>query len=180
MPTISAYPSAVRAANDFTNPNNVVGNTTTYATNNTIKAIGAVIFSDFAFDLSAVPAGAVVDRIRFNVIAKANAAGRRMARWIDVQHANGGGMNTTSSPGATLQSTDTTVTITLDRVVDASLWATMRMSTDVVRDATTDWGFGFESTIASTTLTSWQKFWLEVDYTLPVAGADPLILLGVC
>ena len=180
MPTITAYPTSVALANNFTNAGNVVGNTTSYATHNGIRAVEAVISADYYFDLSAVPAAAVVDRIRFNVTAKANAANRRLAKWVDVQHSTGGGLNATSTPGVTLQSTDTTVAIVLDRTVDAGLWGQLNMSTSVVRDPTTSWGFGFESTIASSTLTSWQKFWLEVDYTLPVAGADPLILLGVC
>ena len=178
MPTVSAYPNAVKLASDFASAANVVGNTTAYATHNGIKAVGQAIFAEYGFDLSAIPANALIDRIRFNVIAKANAAGRRTARWIDVQHANGGGFSTTSTPGVPLQSTDTTATIVLDRVADAALWAQMQMTTAAVRDPATGWGVGFESTIASTTLTSWQKFWLDVDYTLPAAGVPNLLFMN--
>ena len=177
MPTVSAYPNSLKLASHFTSAANVVGNTTTYATHNAAIAVGQVIYADYGFDLSAVPVNAIVDRIRFNVIAKANVASRRTARWIDIQHAQGGGFNTASTPAVPLLTTDTTATIVFDRVVDASKWSTFGMSTAVVRDPASAWGFGFASVNATATLTSWQKFWLEVDYTLP-AGVPNLLFMN--
>ena len=178
MPTVSAYPNAVKRANNFARATNVVGNTTAYATHNGASSVGQVLYADFGFDLSAVPANAVIDRIRFNVIAKASATGRRTARWIDMQHAAGGGFTTTSTPGVPLLTTDTTATIVLDRVNDAATWGQMAITAAAVRDPATEWGFGFESVNATSTLTSWQKFWLDVDYTLPAAGVPNLLFMN--
>ena len=177
MPTVSAYPNALKLANNFANAGNVIGNTTAYATHTGAASSGAAIYAEYSFDLSAIPAAAVIDRIRFNVIAKASATGRRTARRIDLQHNTGGGYSTTSTAAVPLLTTDTTATIVFDRVVDATRWAQFGVTTAAIRDPATFFGVGFESASATSTTTSWQKFWLEVDYTLP-AGVPNLLFMN--
>lgn len=179
MPTLTLYPTSVSSAATFTAAQlaNVVGNTTTYAKHSGGLALNAELGGEFKFDLSALPDNAIVSNIRMSVIARASALTRRALAY------NGIYANVSPYPGYTGSGPATNLTTadqTLFYNVTAANLDAAGFTVATLKDPATAWRMTFRSTNATTTITYWQKFWLDIDYALPVAGADPLILLGVC
>ena len=180
MPTLTLYPTSVSSAIAFTAAQlaNVVGNTTAYAQHSGGLAANAELGGEFKFDLSALPDNAIVSKIRMSVVARASALTRRALAY------NGIYANVSPYPGYTGSGPTTNLTTadqTLSYNVTAANLGAAGFTVATLKDAATEWRMTFRSTDATTTITYWRKFWLVIDYTLPVASAaDPLILLGVC
>lgn len=180
MPSITAYPASVSSASTFTAAQlaNVLGNTATYAQHSGAVALNGELGGEFKFDLSALPAVAVVTNIRMSVIARASATSRRALAY------NGIYANVSPYPGFTgsgptqnLITTDTT----LYYDTSGAALTSAGFTTALIKDAATDWRITFRSLSATSTITYWQKFWMDIEYELPPANVvNPLILMGVC
>ena len=175
MPTITAYPASVSSADKFTTAQlaNVVGNTTAYAVHNNALTVSTPLGGEFTFDLSALPANAVISNIRASVIARANAASRRAFSVAGV-HANGPPWPGYTSLDAALPLTTADATYSID--MPWSVLANAGHTVATLKDAGTTWLASFKSTNSGGVSTSWQKFWLTVDYTLPAGIPNPLFI----
>lgn len=166
MAILTAYPTAVVSADKFTTAQlgNVVGNTTSVATHNGSLPDGTYLGGEFKFDLSALPANAVINNIRAHVAAWANAAPRRQLSFIGVFANESPWPGYTSLNAAlslTATNTDHVVTLPGLKLSNAGHTAS------TIKAASTSWSVVFRSTMYAGVVTSWQKFWLEIDYALP-------------
>lgn len=172
MPNIDLHPNTVVWAEAFTSGAlaSVLGNTTAYATHTGSVAVNGGLSGRFYFPMADIPAGATVNSITASVIAKASATARRSMYAIDL-YGNGGGtiMKTLNSA---LGTTDATYSV---QFTGANLTA-VGWTSGELRDNTIEWTATFLSTSATSTTTSWQKFWLTVDYSLATTGANTLFL----
>lgn len=174
MATIDLYPSTVVAASGFTTAalSNVLGNTTAYATHTGAVAINQSIDGRFYFPMMDIPAGAAIDSITVNITAKASATGRRSMYTIDMYGAGGGTiLKTLASALGTSDATHSTI-------ITAANLSSTGWTSEELRNNAIEWTANFLSTNATSTTTSWQKFWLTVDYTLAAAGGPNVLFLG--
>ena len=163
MATATFYPTSVVSANaGFTAAQlaNVLGNTTTYAVHIAPVAVNGGIGGTFAFDLSNLPSNIVINSIGFSLIAKANAMSRRTAYSVNLFGTAGNSILKTMS--VPLLTTDTTASVTMTGAELAAAGWTV----DELRTAVKEWTGTFISTNATLTTTSWQKFFMTVDYTV--------------
>ena len=176
MPKITAYPASVSSADKFTTAQlaNVVGNTTAYATHTNALPVSTPLGGEFRFVLSALPANAVISNIRASVIARANAASRRAFSVVGV-YTNGPATAGYTSLDAAKPLTTAYATYSID--MPWSVLANAGHTVATLKGAGTTWSASFKSTNSGGVSTIWQKFWLEVDYTLP-AGVPNLLFLN--
>lgn len=162
MATATFYPtSVVSAIAGFTVAQlaNVLGNTTTYAVHTGPVLDNGEIGGTFTFDLSSLPSNIVINSIQFSLIAKANVTSRRSAYSVDLFGASGNSITKTMS--VPLLTTDTTASVTM---TGAEL-TTADWTVDEIRTAVKEWTGTFISNKVMSTTTSWQKFFITVDYT---------------
>ena len=163
MATLTFYPtSVVSAVSGFTAAQlaNVLGNTTTYAVHTAAVAVNGGIGGTFAFDLSSLPSNIVINSFTFTLIAKASTASRRSAYSVDLFGSGGSSIIKTMS--VPLAITDTTATV----VMTGTELANAGWTVDELRTGANEWTGTFISTNATSTTTSWQKFYITVDYTV--------------
>lgn len=163
MPTMTFYPnSVISAIAGFTSAQlaNVLGNTTTYAVHTAAVAVNGGIGGTLGFDLTGLPSGIAINSITFTLIAKANATGRRSAYSVDIYGTAGSSIIKTMS--VPLLTTDTTATVSMTGAeLTAAGWTADEIRTQVI-----EWTATFISNNATSTTTSWQKFYMTIDYTV--------------
>lgn len=163
MPTMTFYPISIVSSNaGFTAGElaNVLGNTTSYAVYSAAVAVNSGIGGTFTFDLSILPPNIVINSIQLSLIAKASATSRRSAYSVDLYGAAGGAILKTMN--VPLLTTDTTANVTITGAeLTAAGW-----TVDEIRTAVKEWTGTFISNNATSTITSWQKFFITVDYTV--------------
>lgn len=172
MPALTLYPATVVSGDAFTTAQlaSVLGNTAAYATHTGALPVNAGLGGRFYFPMSDIPAGCVVNSIVASVIAKANVASRRNFLSVDIY--GSGGNNILKTPNTPMGIVDVTYSATFSGAELASGGWT----TDDLRNNGIEWTASFLSTNATSTTTSWQKFWLTVDYTLAAGGPNALFL----
>lgn len=162
MATATFYPtSVVSAIAGFTVAQlaNVLGNTTTYAVHTGPVSVNGEIGGTFTFDLSSLPSNIVINSIQLSLIAKANATSRRSAYSVDLFGAAGGSIIKTMN--VPLLTTNKTANVTITGAeLTAAGW-----TVDEIRTADIECTGRFISNNTASTITSWQKFFITVDYT---------------
>lgn len=172
MATIDLYPNTVVSATGFTTATlaNVLGNTTAYGTHTGAVTVNQGIDGRFYFPMADIPAGANVNSITANVIAKASATGRRSMYSIDMYGSGGGTILKTLN--AAMGITDATYSA----LITAANLSSVGWTSEELRNNAIEWTATFLSNNATSTTTSWQKFWLTVDYTLAAGGPNALFV----
>ncbi len=171
MPTQSFYPSAVVSPFGFTSAQlaKVLGNTTSEAAHTGSVAPYVGVGGRFRVDMAALPAGAIVSGLRLQVTARASATGVRAFYSAEIY-----------SGSSILKTSESNVTTSLSQwtaSVDASELAAIGIGTAALRANGIEWGFTFVSLGTASATLYWQKFWVDVDYTLPT-GVPNLFFLN--
>ena len=168
MPTLSFYPTQVLSAFAFSASelSKVLGNTSTEATHtgriNTYTSLGGT----FRIDMSALPAGAIVSGLRAQVLARASATNIRAFYSFEIY--NGDSILKTNQSSVPKSLSQWTASVT------ASELAAIGINTAALRGSGLEWASDFISLGTSYATLYWQKFWVDVDYTLPTGVPDPL------
>ena len=168
MPTLSFYPTQVLSAFAFSASelSKVLGNTSTEAKHtgriNTYTSLGGT----FRIDMSALPAGAIVSGLRAQVLARASATNIRAFYSFDIY--NGQAILKTNQSSVPTSLSQWTASVT------ASELAAIGINTAALRGSGLEWASDFLSLGTSYATLYWQKFWVDVDYTLPTGVPDPL------
>lgn len=173
MATLTLYPTEVRSGFSFTTAQlaNVVGNTTNNAVHTGAIAINTTIGGVFYFNPESIPAAAIISSIQVSIIASASATSRRKFYAVDIyKPANGAGIVTYPDLALTATLTQYNNTIT------AAQLATAGLTTAALRDNFIEWGITYISTNATSTTTTWQKFFLTITYEL--ASGPNLLFVG--
>lgn len=163
MPVATFYPnSVISAVSGFTSAQlaNVLGNTTTYAVHTAAVAVNGGIGGTFGFDLSSLPSNIIINTITLTLIAKASATSRRSAYQVDIYGTAGG--TVLKNMSVPLLTTDTSGSV----VMTGTDLSNVGWTIDEIRTTTIEWTGTFISTNATSTTTSWQKFVMDIDYTL--------------
>lgn len=172
MPTLTLYPTSVKTGFSFTTAQlaNVVGNNTSTATHTDTIVTGTTIGGVFYFNMTDIPASAIITSIQCSLIANANATARRKAYAVDIyKPENGAGY---------VCYIDTALTTSLaqyDGTITAANLSTAQLTTAALRDNFIEWTGTFSSTNTTSTTTTWQKFFLTITYEL-TTGSNILFL----
>ena len=168
MPVLTLYPTTVVSADAFTTAQlaNVLGNTTTDAVHTGSLAIYAPVGGRFYFNMTDIPANAVVNSIGAKVIGRSNSAAARKAYSVDMYL---GGKNTILKTLDTFITT-ANATYTYPTITNANL-AAAGYTTASLRNNSIEWTHAFTSTTTTSYTTYWSKFWLEIDYTEAAGNA---------
>lgn len=162
MPTVTVYPVSANGYTDFTNISNVVGNTTSTATNTSAANNDAVLYGMLQFDMTAsIPAGSIITGLTYKVIARASATSRRAFYQVVLYRSNRSSHVTT---GETLLGTSYT---TCSIVIDVEALKAKGYTDAEIMSTTTDWDNVFVSRSSTSTTTTWQKAFIDVTYELP-------------
>lgn len=172
MATIDLYPSTAVWAEAFTLAAlaNVLGNTTAYATHSGAVGLYNALSGRFYFPMTDIPEGAIINSITANVIAKASATGRRSMYSVDAYGAG----TILRTPDIAMGTTDATYSVTMT----GAEFLSAGWTSAALRNNSIEWTVSLLSKSAVSTITSWQKFWLTVDYTLAAAGGPNALFLG--
>ena len=172
MPIQRFYPTAIHTnGGNFSNPNNVIGNTTSSAT----KAGATTAYHTYSFNLASIPAGGVVNKVTVGQISRISAADAGFVWNGCILYTNDG----VNSLEASLPITDTwggrTATTALatytasapNAATSVSIPSTMT-TTDKLRVGTYGVQLQWNRISGNTSRTwTWQKLWIEIDYTIP-------------
>lgn len=165
MPTLTLYPTSTTNPSLFTQLqlDNVIGNTATYCVHSAYVTQNAGMGGRIYFQMTDIPAASVVSAIRAKVIAKCSSAGYRAAYSLEMY--DGGG------PLVTINTALTTSDATYTHDMPLSGWSTSRL-----RNNSIEWNYTFSALLTGTVTTSWQKFFLEIDYELIADGPSTLFI----
>ena len=168
MPTLSFYPTQVLSAFAFSASelSKVLGNTSTEATHTGSIGTYAGLGGKFRIDMSALPASAIVSGLRAKVLARASATNIRAFYSFDIY--NGQTILKTNQSSVPKSLSQWTASVT------ASELAAIGINTAALRGSGLEWANNFISLGTSSATLYWQKFWVDVDYTLPTGVPDPL------
>ena len=168
MPTLSFYPTQVLSAFAFSASelSKVLGNTSTEATHAGSVGTYAGMGGTFRIDMSALPAGAIVSGLRAQVLARASATNIRAFYSFEIY--NGDSILKTNRSPVPTSLSQWTASVT------ASELAARGINTAALRGSGLEWDNTFLSLGTSYTTLYWQKFWVDVDYTLPAGVPNPL------
>lgn len=168
MPTLSFYPTQVLSAFTFSASelSKVLGNTSTEATHTDSIGTYAGLGGTFRIDMSALPASAIVSGLRAQVLARASATNIRAFYSFEI-YSGDSILKTNQSPVPTSLSQWTAS-------VTASELAARGINTAALRGSGLEWTNSFLSLGTSYATLYWQKFWVDVDYTLPAGVPNPL------
>lgn len=165
MATTRCYPNST-GTGSFTNPDNVLGNTTAVATHDAYMTAGTGVGHRYFFDTSAIPAGAVVTSISAGVSARAGSANHRTFHAVSPFLSGKSAVSVTSAAGTYLSTT------LADSVVDVPV-ATMTSAgysqAEIVSSAVR-WEAVFNAALSVSTLIEWEKFWIDFTYEIPPAN----------
>ena len=168
MPTLSFYPTQVLSASAFSASelSKVLGNTSTEATHTGSIGTYAGMGGTFRIDMSALPASAIVSGLRAHVIARASDNNIRAFYSFEIY--NGDSILKTNQSSVPTSLSQWTASVT------ASELAARGINTAALRGSGLEWANNFLSLGTSYATLYWQKFWVEVDYTLPAGVPNPL------
>ena len=168
MPTLSFYPTQVLSAFAFSASelSKVLGNTSTEATHTGSIGTYAGLGGKFRIDMSALPASAIVSGLRAQVLARASATNIRAFYSFEIY--NGGSILKTNQSPVPTSLSQWTASVT------ASELAARGINTAALRGSGLEWANSFLSLGTSYATLYWQKFWVDVDYTLPAGVPNPL------
>ena len=168
MPTLSFYPTQVLSAFAFSASelSKVLGNTSTEATHTDSIGTYAGLGGTFRIDMSALPAGAIVSGLRAQVLARAS--GNNIRAFYSFEIYNGDSILKTDQSSVPTSLSQWTASVT------ASELAASGINTAALRGSGLEWDNTFLSLGTSYTTLYWQKFWVDVDYTLPAGVPNPL------
>ena len=168
MPTLSFYPTQVLSAFAFSASelSKVLGNTSTEATHTGSIGTYASLGGTFRIDMSALPASAIVSGLRAQVLARASATNIRAFYSFEIY--NGGSILKINQSPVPTSLSQWTASVT------ASELAAGGINTAALRGSGLEWVSDFLSLGTSYATLYWQKFWVDVDYTLPAGVPNPL------
>ena len=168
MPTLSFYPTQVLSAFAFSASelSKVLGNTSTEATHTDRIGTYVGLGGTFRIDMSALPASAIVSDLRAQVLARASATNIRAFYSFEIY--NGGSILKTNQSSVPTSLSQWTASVT------ASELAAIGINTAALRGSGLEWASDFLSLGTSYATLYWQKFWVDVDYTLPAGVPNPL------
>ena len=168
MPTLSFYPTQVLSAYAFSASelSKVLGNTSTEATHTGSIGTYAGLGGKFRIDMSALPASAIVSGLRAQVLARASATNIRAFYSFEIY--NGGSILKTNQSSVPTSLSQWTASVT------ASELAARGINSAALRGSGLEWSNTFLSLGTSYATLYWQKFWVDVDYTLPAGVPNPL------
>lgn len=168
MPTLSFYPTQVLSASAFSASelSKVLGNTSTEATHTGSAGTYSGLGGAFRIDMSALPASAIVSGLRAQVLARASATNIRAFYSFEIY--NGDSILKTNQSSVPTSLSQWTASVT------ASELAARGINTAALRGSGLEWANNFLSLGTSYATLYWQKFWVEVDYTLLAGVPNPL------
>jgi hypothetical protein len=161
MAILRSYPAAyVSGTHTWTNSTNLVGNTNTFATHAATLAVGIALGARLRYDLSAIPDGATIQNVTCWLAGKVNVAARGFTG-VTIRYQNATAPVTVTATAQPLATTDGTYGVNIP-------WATLAAAgwtLEMLKDPTNTVEFTLTSSTTSTTTTSLQKAYLDVEYT---------------
>jgi hypothetical protein len=162
MALLRIYPAAfVSGTHTWTNSANLVGNTTTFATHAATFTIGTVLGARMRYDMSVIPNDAQINSVTAWLAGKVSVAARNFTG-VTIRHQNANAPVTVTATAQAMATTDGTYGIVIP-------WATLEAAgwtLAMLQDSTNTVEFTLTTSATSTTTTSLQKLYLDVDYTL--------------
>ena len=162
MPTVTVYPVSANGYTNFTNMNNVVGNTTATATNTSAINNGTGLYGTLQYDMTtSIPAGSIITGLTYKVIASASAPNRRAFYQVALYHPKR--PSHLAIRETLLETSFTTCSI----VINVAELKAKGYTDAEIMSRTIDWDTGFISKNPASTTITWQKAFIEVTYELP-------------
>lgn len=170
MTTLVLYPVNVNTYLTFTDISNVYGNTTAYATSTTsVSANASAGSAGLLFNMTDIPADAVISAIKFSVVSRVSSAGTRSVYTVNHYTGTGG----TGNHLVTMDSNLTTTNTTVDFVCTPS-----KRTTAGWRNNAMEWTVNFISKAAGSYSIYWEKAYITVEYTQPTASNMNVLFFG--